>query len=176
MADALLNPQPFSKPALWLAYANTQYRSFWGSFGWLSIDLPAPLYLVIAILLLLALCGLFLRAIRLRSHGVSWRSLLAVVSVFALAAAIFTSFIKQMALTAYGGLPSDPQGRYLFVLAVPITWLIIAGLSALNRRLPPGAQALCPLHSRGRAGILCHLQPAGPDTPLLLPLIAPLFQ
>ena len=143
MADALLNPQPFSKPALWLAYANTQYRSFWGSFGWLSIDLPAPFYLVIAILLLLALCGLFLRAISLRSYGISWRGLLAVVSVFALAAAIFTSFIKQMALTSYGGLPSDPQGRYLFVLAIPITWLIIAGLSTLNRRLPPGAQALC---------------------------------
>ena len=143
MAGALLNPQPFSKPALWLTYANTQYRSFWGSFGWLSIDLPAPFYLLIAILLLLALCGLFLQAMRLRSHGISWRGLLAIVSAFALAAAIFTSFIKQMALTAYGGLPSDPQGRYLFVLAIPITWLIIAGLSALSRRLPPSIQAIC---------------------------------
>ncbi len=143
MADALLNPQPFSKPALWLAYANTQYRSFWGSFGWLSIDLPAPVYLLIAILLLLTLSDLLLRAIILRSHGISWRGLLAVVSIFALTVAIFTSFIKQMALTAYGGLPSDPQGRYLFVLAIPITWLIIAGLSTLNRRLPPRAQVLC---------------------------------
>lgn len=143
MVDALLNPQPFSKPALWLAYANTQYRSFWGSFGWLSIDLPDPFYLVIASLLLLALGGLLFRAMSLFSHGISWRVLLAIVSAFTLAAAIFTSFIKQMALTAYGGLPSDPQGRYLFVLAIPTAWLVIAGLSALVRRLPPGAQALC---------------------------------
>ncbi|MEP6774448.1 MAG: hypothetical protein ABJA50_02540, partial [Chloroflexota bacterium] len=143
MADALLNPQPFSKPALWLAYANTQYRSFWGSFGWLSINLPEFFYLLIAILLLLALSGLLLRAMSLSSHCISWRGLLATVSAFALAVAIFTSFIKQMALTAYGGLPSDPQGRYLFVLAIPITWLIVAGLHALTRRLSPRTQVLC---------------------------------
>jgi hypothetical protein len=143
MADALLNPQPFSKPALWLAYASTQYRSFWGSFGWLSINLPEPFYLLIGIVLVLALWGLLLRAMSPRSHDMGWRGLLAIVSVFALAAAIFTSFAKQMALTAYGGLPSDPQGRYLFVLAIPTVWLIIAGLGALARRLPPRAQILC---------------------------------
>lgn len=142
MADALLNPQPFSKPALWLAYANTQYRSFWGSFGWLSIDLPAPLYFIIAALLLLALGGLLLRTTRLRAQSMSWRALLAFVAFFALVIAIFTGFAKQMALTAYGGLPSAPQGRYLFVLAIPIVWLVLSGLSALTSKLPPRTSSL----------------------------------
>jgi hypothetical protein len=41
-----------------------------------------------------------------------------------------------MALTAYGGLPSDPQGRYLFVLAIPIMWLVVSGLTRLTAFLP----------------------------------------
>jgi hypothetical protein len=143
MVDALLNPQPFSKPVLWLAYANTQYRSFWGSFGWLSIDLPAPFYLLIGLALVLALGGLLWRVVRMPSHGASWRALLALASAFALAVAIAAGFAKQMALTAYGGLPSDPQGRYLFVLAIPTLWLILSGLDALLQLLPSRVRALC---------------------------------
>ncbi|HST05066.1 MAG TPA: DUF2142 domain-containing protein [Chloroflexia bacterium] len=136
MADALLNPQSFSKPAMWLAYANTQYRSFWGSFGWLSIDLPTPLYFIIAVLLLLALGSLAVRALGLRARRISWRALLAFPATLAILVAIFAGFAKQMALTAYGGLPSDPQGRYLFVLAIPIMWLVLSGLTRLTAFLP----------------------------------------
>jgi hypothetical protein len=139
MASALLNPQPFSKVALWGDYASTQYRSYWGSFGWLSIDLPTLVYLAIGGLIVAAGVGLGMRAIESRKTGWGWPEWLAVVSIVSLGVAIAIGFAKQMALTAYGGLPSAPQGRYLFVLTIPAVWLLGAGLGTLFGKIWPKA-------------------------------------
>lgn len=142
MASAILNPQPFSKAALWSDYATAQYTSFWGSFGWLSINLPTAVYLLIGVLLLLALVGLFIQALRNRKTAWGWQSWLAVVTLISLGLAIIISFTKQMALTAYGGLPSAPQGRYLFVLFIPVVWLLSEGLRLLVKTLGPRSTSL----------------------------------
>jgi Predicted membrane protein (DUF2142) len=139
MASALLNSQPFSKAALWADYAGVQYKSFWGSFGWLSIELPPVAYLAIGGLLMLAGAGLGIYALEGHKVKWGWRAWLAAISVASLAVAIAISFAKQTALTAYGGLPSAPQGRYLFVLTIPIVWLLLEGLRSLLNRLWPQA-------------------------------------
>jgi hypothetical protein len=59
--------------------------------------------------------------------------LLGLVVLLSLTAAILISFAKQMSLLAYTGLPAYPQGRYLFVLAIPISWLLLSGLSEIGR-------------------------------------------
>ena len=113
MADALANPQPFDKVALWRDYAYYQYRTFWGSFGWVTIYLPQLFYTLLDLLIVVALAGLVLRAVRRRE----WSKIgLGSVALTALAVAIIIGFAKQMSLLAYSGLPAYPQGRYLLVL------------------------------------------------------------
>ncbi len=55
------------------------------------------------------------------------------VVLLSLTATILISFAKQMSLLAYTGLPAYPQGRYLFVLAIPISWLLLTGLGEIGR-------------------------------------------
>jgi hypothetical protein len=137
MADVLANPQPFNKGALWRDYAYYQYRSFWGSFGWLSIYLPSLFYTLLDILILLALVGLAVHAVRavtaIRRRGWSEWSWLGLVSLLALLVAVIAGFAKQTSLLAYAGQPAYPQGRYLLVLIAPIAWLLLLGLREIRR-------------------------------------------
>jgi hypothetical protein len=50
------------------------------------------------------------------------------VSLVALAIAIIVGFARQMAPISTAGVIADPHGRYLFVLMVPIVWLLLVGL------------------------------------------------
>lgn len=126
--DVLVNPQRFDTLTVWRGYTEPQYRSFWGNFGWLTMPLPDWLYRVLALLSLLALLGLLWLGAR-RAGTWGWREWLGVVSLFGLGTAIIAGFTKQtMFLSAEGGL-AYPQGRYLFVLTVPIAWLLVSGLA-----------------------------------------------
>jgi hypothetical protein len=131
MADVLANRQPFNKGALWRDYAYYQYRSFWGSFGWLSIYLPSIFYTLLDLLILLALSGLVVRIVRKRRWS-EW-GWLGLVSLLALLVAIVAGFAKQTSLLAYAGQPAYPQGRYLLVLTIPIVWLLLLGLAEIWR-------------------------------------------
>jgi hypothetical protein len=131
MADVVANPQVIDVGALWRDYASFQYQTFWGSFGWLTIYLPGLFYVLFGALLLAALTGLVVGLVR--RHGWSSHASLGVAVLLALAVAILTGFAKQESLLAYAGLPAAPQGRYLFVLAVPLAWLVLVGLSELRR-------------------------------------------
>ena len=127
MADVLVNPQPFDRGALWGYYADMQHRSFWGDFGWVSIPLAEWVYTLLGFLSLIALAGLAWRGIRRRGEwGASeWLGLAALI---ALAVAVLVGFTKQMAYLATQNGAAYPQGRYLFVLILPIMWLLVAGL------------------------------------------------
>ena len=127
--DVLVNPQAFDKGAIWQRYGMRQFRSFWGNFGWVSIPLPDTLYTVISGVILVSLAGLAALALRLR-RGWSWREWLGVASLMSLLVAIIMGFAKQMAPIVTTGEHTDPAGRYLFVLMVPIAWLLLSGLGA----------------------------------------------
>lgn len=127
MIETVLNPQVFSKGALLMYYVDSQYKSFWGDFGWLAIPLPPVLYTLLGLVALLALAGLAWAGVRRWGHwlGVEW---LGFVSLLALAAAVVVSWLQQMMLLATQGLAAYPQGRYLFVLMAPFAWLLITGV------------------------------------------------
>jgi hypothetical protein len=127
MADVLANPQEIDRWALWRDYATLQYQTFWGSFGWLTINLPGVFYVLLGVLLLVAVAGLVVGVAR--GGGLSRWAGLGLAVLFALAVAILTGFAKQESLLTYAGRPAYPQGRYLFVLAVPLVWLVLVGLS-----------------------------------------------
>jgi hypothetical protein len=161
VAGVLPNPQPFDKVALWEQYANAQYTSFWGNFGWLSIPLPDSLYVVLTIISALALAGLLVRAVRnIRRWGksqmtrpeygvpsgarsknqeggsarVEWTTFdwLGFVAIFSLVATVVVSYAWQTMKLATANLTALLSGRYLFVLIIPIAWLLLAGLDTVS--------------------------------------------
>jgi hypothetical protein len=130
MIDVLVNPQPFDKLELWKYYAVMQHRSFWGNFGWLSVPLPDTLFLLIAIIMALALAGLIVWAIRRWGNWSAgeWAGL---VSLAALAVAIFGGFLRETIAVVVLATTAYLHGRYLFVLIIPIIWLLLAGAWAI---------------------------------------------
>jgi hypothetical protein len=126
LGEVLANPQIFDKGALSRYYADMELRSFWGIFGWVSVPLPEALYTCVQLLLLLALGGLLYAGIR-RSGRWSYSEWLGLTSVGALAGAVSVGFAKQMLALATLSSAAYPQGRYLFVLIVPVLWLLAAG-------------------------------------------------
>jgi hypothetical protein len=141
IADALANPQPFDKGALWSYYAGEQYRSFWGNFGWVSVPLADSIYVFIALLILLALAGLARTVVRRwgRWSSFEWVGLVSLVTVVA---ATLLGFARQMMLLADLGIAAYPQGRYLFVLIVPITWLLLVGAGSVGTWVATGARRI----------------------------------
>jgi hypothetical protein len=140
MLGVLLNPLPYKMPALWQFYADFQFKSFDGYFGWLAVPLPDWLYSFIGWVALVAFAGLVVRVLvstwRRLSAALSQQSSadtvaiewLGFVCLVSLAVAIVVGFARQQLLLSYYGLPSFPQGRYLFVLIIPAAWLLLAGL------------------------------------------------
>jgi hypothetical protein len=129
MIDTLVSPQAYDKVAVGRRYAYRQFRSFWGNFGWLSLPLPEVIYSIINVVILAALGGLAWPGLR-RAGKWSGREWLGVISLLSLALATILGFAKQMAPMSTSGVHTDPHGRYLFVLMLPIVWLLLVGMSS----------------------------------------------
>jgi hypothetical protein len=135
-ANVLPNPQPFDKVGLWGQYGSQQYDSFWGDFGWLSIPLPESLYTGLGLLTIAALAGLIVRVVRrwmLHADG-GWTTndWLGFIVLFSLVATIAGTYTWQMMQLATRNLTAGLSGRYLFVLIVPLAWLLLAGLGSIS--------------------------------------------
>ena len=127
ITDILVEPQPFDKLALWRYYADQQNRSFWGNFGWLTLPLPEPLYQVIGGIMIVALSGLLAWG-RRRRGAWSREAGIGFATLFAFSGTLFLEFASVMMLLVTRGNTLYPQGRYLFVLIIPICWLLLEGL------------------------------------------------
>jgi hypothetical protein len=101
------------------------FASFWANFGWMNVPLDLGWYAALAVLSLLALCGLGLFAVRVARGAEAlepWQRrallmlLLAVVLIFA----------QTFGLIIVRGI--HQQGRYLFPALVPLAMLFTLGL------------------------------------------------
>ncbi len=102
------------------------FTSFWGNFGWLQYPLPWILYVLLAIVTLVALSGA-MRALRhCREEAARCRLLRFNAGGFLLA------LVGNWVLSWQPGW--YPQGRYLFPLLLPI---LAVGLEGLRAWLPP---------------------------------------
>lgn len=126
-----------------------QFRTFWGSFGWVAVDLDPALYSVLTTLMGMGVLGL---ALALRWPGgadeaerARRRTTLALLALVLLGG-IVLSFMRTTAGNKIIGTREFPQGRYLFPLLVPILCLLVAAGqgwgAALRRVLEPGRAAL----------------------------------
>jgi len=100
------------------------FTSFWGNFGWLQYLLPWPLYVLLAVLTLVALIG-SIRAARRCGEETHCRLLRFNMGAFLLALA--GNWVLAWEPGWY------PQGRYMFPLLVPI---LAVGLEGIRAWLP----------------------------------------
>lgn len=140
--DAMLNPQPFDKGELWRYYLEQEYESFWGNFGWVSLPLPRGIYSIIGVIIVAALIGLAWLASKEWERW-PWTVWLGLVTLAGFAGTVLISLANSTKGLAYYGIPAYPQGRYLFVLTIPLMWLLISGLGGVW-------SAILTIRSRGR--------------------------
>ncbi len=106
----------------------TTYHSFWGQFGWMALPMPAWIYLLIGLLLLVCLVGLLLAAWSARrappDAGWSVTGMLGLVALLALLAYVYynTEFLQF-------------QGRYMYPGLLPFALGLALGLDALRARI-----------------------------------------
>jgi len=103
------------------------HNGFWGSFGWDLIPLPTPLYLLAALIGLIAAAGVVRRMLDRGASAPARAGLVVFGTAVVLTAAAAVAFFVAYLDLAY---PVPPQGRYLYLCAVPIAVLVLAGLSA----------------------------------------------
>ena len=142
-------------------YAWQVHNTFWGSFGWSLIDLPQWLYALLAAVGLVALAGLARRLLASETNGAQASALVTYTTAIAVTAAAAIAFFM-----AYLDLPFPvpPQGRYMFVTALPIAVVFTAGI---------GAWVTPPWRPRALVGFVCVA--ALFDVAVLLGLVVPYF-
>ncbi len=109
---------------LWGEFRGLRW-SFWGLFGWFSIQLPATIYLILDLFTLLALIGLTIWLIR---EGRKSKALLPLAMLGLWLAMVFISLVRWTSL-----IPAM-QGRLMFPAISVVVITLVRGLSALHQR------------------------------------------
>lgn len=113
------------------ALFRTQYRSFWGVFGWMTVYAPPWFYRLTAYAGFLALLGWVIQVPLQRAHRYKRSGLLYLLAV-ALAHEMFLIAIAQRANESMW------QGRYLFPVIAPVAVFLAGGwLGWAPNRLKP---------------------------------------
>lgn len=122
-----------STPLSWAdlgQFAQTQFQSFWGQFGWMGVLMPNWVYIGFFILTLAGGAGLVYRLYRARIQIDSARDTLL---IFLLIAILIQEIFVLWTIT--GCNQSCYQGRYLFPVIGPLMLFLTLGL---ERWLPTG--------------------------------------
>jgi hypothetical protein len=109
------------------------FRSFWATFGWMTIGFPERIYQTLTGVTLIALGGLVWR---LRSQKAGAKADRRLFLVQALAAVLAIAVLITWFVTSPNGV-AYYQGRYLFGAIVPIAIVLVSGWLAL---VPPRFQ------------------------------------
>ena len=117
-----LRGEPFA-PADLGELAVTQFRTFWGVFGWMNLPMPGWVYLVFAALSLAGIAGLLLA----RPTPEQRRGLALLAAGAVAAEAYVLLLVLECNVSCY-------QGRYLFPAIAPIALLLALGLGSLLPR------------------------------------------
>lgn len=128
--------RPVINQAMDPAFRIDMFKYFWGFFSWLTIPMTDRIYRLLALLVILGVLGCtyaligFVKKIASETDSSKWNSLrvdtLILLPFFAL-----STVLMYYALAAYHFYSGGGEGRYLFVVLVPIFTLLSWGLSEL---------------------------------------------
>jgi hypothetical protein len=122
-------------------YVARVHHGFWGSYGWALLDYPRWLYAVVAVAGAVAAVGVARRLAARSTPGPQRAGLLVYAAAVGLTVAAAVAFFLGYLDLPY---PVPPQGRYLFLVAVPVAVLLTSGWAAWLRRAD-GRRALLAL-------------------------------
>jgi len=111
-------------------FFSVQFRSFWGVFGWVNVPGPDWFYRAFAILCLLSLLGLSIRALRRWRSGSPGGSEERTLPMTLLIVACLAQEAYMFAVITQCN-PSCYQGRYVFPVIAPLMIILSWGLSGL---------------------------------------------
>ena len=117
-----LNPVEFVQETNWIG---ENFATFWGGYGKHTMKLPGAAYLAFSALLIMAVAGWSIRAVRALRKGVDLARppllvILALLHVGLWCLSFWSSYTVDVAL----------HGRYVFPTFLPFVALVIAGLSS----------------------------------------------
>ncbi len=136
--DSVARLTPFTAADLW-DFIRTHFVTYWATFGWLNIRLPAAAYWLLAIMLLAALAGVALLIgdwIRSRRAAPPEKSSAAMVDMIPLAlnalaiTCVYLSLLRYIQVINWSGY----QGRLAYAMAASGAALLAAGLWRLGGR------------------------------------------
>lgn len=112
------------------------YKSFWGRYGWLDTLMPEWAYYMLFGLMLAGFVGLIVFVVRNLRKIKEHKNFLRLLGFFALSILlvdfIYTVlFAKNAVLFEYYNFPI--QGRYYFIVLMPIIFLLMLGIAGLVR-------------------------------------------
>lgn len=146
-AEGLVSLRPF---ALLLSL----FQSFWGVYGWQNVYMPPPIYLLLALLSLLALAGL--SRLLVASKGTLLKENIGLAIVFSWVVLVLgLTLVRDLVTYARWGEGID-HGRYLYPAISGIAVLFSAGLARLPR---VGEGWALPLGLGGGLGLLSVIVP-----------------
>jgi len=142
-------------------YAWRIHNTFWGSFGWQVVEYPRWAYVAAAVLVIAAAAGSILIVTNRHEPAARRMALLVfgVATIHTVVAAI--GFFVDYLDMPY---PVPPQGRYLFLVMLPIAVLFVAGLGKW-----------LPKHRRASALLALVVLLLAVDLGALLGLVVPFF-
>ena len=123
LAPELVTPRSLFDPYFLYFFPTITFESFFGTFGWLNVYLPAQLYFAFLALCALALAGVAVAMLLRRTWDVPRRALVLAPMIL-------------LVLVVYANLTFNaPQGRYFFPALVAISSVLALGLAELPRPL-----------------------------------------
>lgn len=130
--DLFQNPDAYqlTDPAVYAAYAQNLFITFWGAFGWTAASLEMAWYYLLTVVVAAAAGGwglLAWRAWRKRSPLDRNQAKALLLLALAMLLQLVIVVVKQLRMQTFlaGGLP---QGRFLFPVLVPVVILLVVGL------------------------------------------------
>lgn len=142
----------------------TQYRSFWGVFGWMNVYAPDRFYQLIAVLLVTAVLGLVWAFVSGRMGELS-PSQKRAFAVFCSYAVLLEAFVIYQNSVHNSTLS---QGRFLLPAVVPLAFFVAFGLLALvpdRAQRPLAAGLILLLLALPIYTLLAVVRPAYPTIP-----------
>ncbi|MBM4419049.1 MAG: DUF2142 domain-containing protein [Chloroflexi bacterium] len=117
----------------------TQFRSFWGLFGWMNLPAPGWYYAGLAVAALCATIGVCDLLARPEAHTTGGRGTRAAIAIALLFVAAQEAFVLWL-IGECGG--SCHQGRYLFPAILAVALLLGSGIGRVLERLNARSRAV----------------------------------
>lgn len=132
--DILFRPELYSLSLLkfYGKFFTVMYWSFWGVFGYMTIHLHHFWYMLVAGVQCISFWGILWFSVQVKGKRMvleQWKAKILYLFGASIVFAVLTPFVRSVVLRP--DIPTLTQGRYLFLVLIPVSVLTVFGLSVV---------------------------------------------